>query len=200
MTAPADKDFLTIVSGLPRSGTSMMMRMLETGGLPVMIDEIRTADDDNPNGYYEFEAVKQTKEDPSWLESSAGKVVKMVYRLLYDLPEDRTYYVLFMARDLEEVLRSQRVMLERNGTGNDGITDDQMRMMFQMEIDKFFKWIADRPCFKMIRVDYNALMQDPAAELTKVNEFLGGGLDVEAMAATVDKSLYRNRKASASAT
>lgn len=200
MTTPADKDFLTIVSGLPRSGTSMMMRMLETGGLPVMIDEIRTADDDNPNGYYEFEAVKQTKEDPSWLESSAGKVVKMVYRLLYDLPEDRTYHVLFMARDLEEVLRSQRVMLERNGTGNDGITDDQMRMMFQMEIDKFFKWIADRPSFKMIRVDYNALMQDPAAELTKVNEFLGGGLDVEAMAATVDKSLYRNRKASASAT
>lgn len=196
MTTSADKDFLTIVSGLPRSGTSMMMRMLETGGLPVMIDQIRTADDDNPNGYYEFEAVKQTKEDPSWLDDSAGKVVKMVYRLLYDLPEDRTYYVLFMGRELDEVLASQRVMLERNGTGSDGISDEQMRMMFQMEIDKFFKWIADRPCFKLIRVDYNALMHDPAAELAKVDEFLGGGLDVEAMAATVDKSLYRNRKQS----
>lgn len=199
MTAPSDENFLTIVSGLPRSGTSMMMRMLESGGLPVLIDEIRTADDDNPNGYYEFEAVKRTKEDPSWLEGSEGTVVKMVYRLLYDLPEDRTYYVLFMGRDLGEVLRSQRVMLERNGTGDDGITDEQMRMMFQMEIDKFFKWIAERPAFKMIRVDYNALMQDPVAELTKVNEFLGGGLDVEAMAATVDKSLYRNRKPSAAA-
>jgi hypothetical protein len=194
MTAPVDKNFLTIVSGLPRSGTSMMMRMLETGGLPVMIDLIREADDDNPNGYYEFEAVKHTKEDPTWLEDSDGKVVKMVYRLLYDLPEDRTYYVLFMGRHLDEVLASQRVMLERHGTGADGITDAQMRAMFQAEIDKFFKWIADRPCFKMIRVDYNNLLADPQAELTKVNEFLGGGLDVEAMAATVDPSLYRNRK------
>ncbi|WP_442485353.1 sulfotransferase domain-containing protein [Aeoliella sp. SH292] len=197
MTAPANKNFLTIVSGLPRSGTSMMMRMMETGGLPVMIDLIREADDDNPNGYYEFEAVKHTKEDASWLDDSDGKVVKMVYRLLYDLPEDRTYYVLFMGRHLDEVLASQRVMLERHGNGADGITDAQMRAMFQAEIDKFFKWIADRPCFKMIRVDYNNLLADPKAELTKVNEFLGGGLDVEAMAATVDPSLYRNRKAEA---
>jgi hypothetical protein len=197
MAAPVEKNFLTIVSGLPRSGTSMMMRMMETGGLPVMIDLIREADDDNPNGYYEFEAVKHTKEDASWLDDSDGKVVKMVYRLLYDLPEDRTYYVLFMGRHLDEVLASQRVMLERHGNGADGITDAQMRAMFQAEIDKFFKWIADRPCFKMIRVDYNNLLADPKAELTKVNEFLGGGLDVEAMAATVDPSLYRNRKAEA---
>lgn len=197
MAAPVEKNFLTIVSGLPRSGTSMMMRMMETGGLPVMIDLIREADDDNPNGYYEFEAVKHTKEDPSWLEDSDGKVVKMVYRLLYDLPEDRTYYVLFMGRHLDEVLASQRVMLERHGAGADGITDAQMRAMFQAEIDKFFKWIADRPCFKMIRVDYNNLLADPQAELTKVNEFLGGGLDVEAMAGTVDPSLYRNRKSEA---
>lgn len=196
MAATNDKKFLTIVSGLPRSGTSMMMRMLETGGLPVMIDEIRTADDDNPNGYYEFEAVKQTKEDPSWLQQSDGKVVKMVYRLLYDLPEDHTYYVLFMGRDLDEVLASQRVMLERSGAAADGITDEQMRQMFQSEIDKFFKWIAERPCFKMIRVDYNNLMQDPAAELGKVNEFLEGGLDVDAMVATVDPTLYRNRRSS----
>lgn len=195
MTAPVNKDFLTIVSGLPRSGTSMMMRMMETGGLPVMIDLIREADDDNPNGYYEFEAVKHTKEDASWLDDSDGKVVKMVYRLLYDLPEDRTYYVLFMGRHLDEVLASQRVMLDRHGNGADGITDAQMRAMFQAEIDKFFKWIAVRPCFKMIRVDYNSLLADPRAELTKVNEFLGGGLDIDAMAATVDPSLYRNRKA-----
>lgn len=195
MSEPAIGQPLTIVSGLPRSGTSMMMRMLDTGGLPVMIDRIREADEDNPNGYYEFEAVKQTKEDPGWLEESDGKVVKMVYRLLYDLPENRTYNVLFMARDLDEVLASQRVMLERSGAGSDEITDDQMRMMFQSEIDRFNKWIAERPAFRMIRVDYNALMADPATELAKVNEFLGGRLDVPAMTATVDKSLYRNRKA-----
>ena len=106
-------EFLTVVSGLPRSGTSMMMRMLEQGGLPVLIDGVRTADDDNPNGYYEFEAVKQTREDASWLEGSEGKAVKMVYRLLYDLPPDRAYRVLFMTRNLDEVLASQRVMLTR---------------------------------------------------------------------------------------
>lgn len=195
MTSASEKQFLTIVSGLPRSGTSMMMRMLETGGLPVMTDRIREADDDNPNGYYEFEAVKQTKEDASWLESSNGKVVKMVYRLLYDLPEDRDYYVLFMARNLDEVLASQRVMLERSGVGSDGISDDQMRKMFQGEIKKFFDWIGDRPRFHCHRVDYNALMQDPYKELSRVNEFLGGGLDLDAMASTVDKSLYRNRSA-----
>ena len=99
----ATSQFLTIVSGLPRSGTSMMMRMLDQGGLPAIIDGVRTADDDNPAGYYEFEAVKQTKEDPSWLENSEGKVVKMVYRLLYDLPTDRTYRVVFMRRKMEEL-------------------------------------------------------------------------------------------------
>src|SRR5262245_35974300 len=106
--AVATAEFLTIVSGLPRSGTSMMMRMLETGGLPVLTDDVRTPDDDNPNGYYEFEAVKQTKQDDSWLQSSEGKAVKMVYRLLYDLPKDRSYKVLFMRRKMEEVLASQK--------------------------------------------------------------------------------------------
>ena len=83
------KDKIVIVSGLPRSGTSMMMRMLDAGGLPALTDNIRTADEDNPRGYYEFEPVKKTKEDASWLERAPGKVVKMVYRLLYDLPADR---------------------------------------------------------------------------------------------------------------
>src|SRR5690242_7444054 len=107
----ASDKFLIIVSGLPRSGTSMMMRMLEHGGIPVLTDRVRTADDDNPNGYYEFEAVKQTRKDPSWLAGREGKAVKMVYRLLYDLPADRNYRVLFMRRKLEEVLASQRTML-----------------------------------------------------------------------------------------
>src|SRR5690349_24095288 len=115
----ATTEYLRIVSGLPRSGTSMMMRMLELGGLPVLTDKQRVADDDNPNGYYEFEAVKQTAEDDSWLEGSEGSAVKMVYRLLYHLPEGRSYRVLFRRRNLDEVLASQQVMLYRHGVADE---------------------------------------------------------------------------------
>jgi hypothetical protein len=189
----ATDEFLTIVSGLPRSGTSMMMRMLECGGLPVLTDQLRTADDDNPNGYYEFEAVKQTKEDDSWLQGSEGKAVKMVYRLLYDLPADRTYRVLFMRRKLDEVLASQKVMLQRHGMA-DGVSEAQMSALFRSEIDSFYKWVEAQRHIELIDVDYNRMQQNPREEATRVNEFLGGVLDVEAMVGVVDQSLYRNRK------
>jgi hypothetical protein len=189
----ATAEFLTIVSGLPRSGTSMMMRMLEMGGLPVLTDHVRTPDDDNPNGYYEFEAVKQTKEDSAWLEGSEGKAVKMVYRLLYDLPADRTYKVLFMRRKREEVLASQKVMLERHGIA-DGVKEDQMAALFRAEIDAFYKWVAGQSHIDLIDVDYNRMQQNPKAEAARVNGFLGGALNEDAMVAVVDQSLYRNRK------
>jgi len=189
----AADEFLTIVSGLPRSGTSMMMRMLEMGGLPVLTDHIRTPDDDNPNGYYEFEAVKQTKEDDSWLEGAEGKAVKMVYRLLYDLPLNRTYRVLFMRRKLDEVLASQMVMLQRHGLV-DGVREEQMAALFRAEIDGFYKWVAEQTHIQLIDVDYNRMQQDPKSEAARVNEFLGGSLNEDAMAEVVDASLYRNRK------
>jgi hypothetical protein len=192
-TSVATAEFLTIVSGLPRSGTSMMMRMLETGGLPVLTDQVRTPDDDNPNGYYEFEAVKQTKEDPAWLEGSEGKAVKMVYRLLYDLPADRSYKVLFMRRKLEEVLASQRVMLDRHGMA-DSVSEEQMEALFRSEIDAFYRWADKQSHLELIDVDYNRMQADPKAEAARVNRFLGGALDEDAMVAVVDQSLYRNRK------
>jgi hypothetical protein len=190
----ATTEYLSIVSGLPRSGTSMMMRMLETGGLPVVIDEIRTADDDNPGGYYEFEPVKHTKEDPSWLKGSAGKAVKMVYRLLYDLPADRTYRVVFMTRNLDEVLASQKVMLNRHSAA-DEVTDEQMSQLFRSELSAFRKWAPDQSHLKILDVDYNRVQADPRAELERVNEFLGGELNIDTMVAVVDAKLYRNRKA-----
>jgi len=104
-----------VVSGLPRSGTSMMMQMLDAGGVEVLTDNLRLPDEDNPKGYYEYEAVKATAEDPSWLDDAGGRAVKMVYRLLYDLPADRRYRVVFMKRDLEEVIKSQEVMLGSSG-------------------------------------------------------------------------------------
>ena len=111
----ADRTFVTIVSGLPRSGTSLAMQMLRAGGITLLTDRVRPPDEDNPRGYHEFEPVRQTARDPAWLKAAQGKAVKMVFRLLYDLPPDYTYRVVLMTRKLEEVVASQRVMLARSG-------------------------------------------------------------------------------------
>ena len=193
MPAQSD-DFITIVSGLPRSGTSMMMRMLEAGGIPVVVDNIRTADQDNPAGYYEFEPVKQTSKDDSWLESAGGKAVKMVYRLLYDLPTNYKYRVLFMRRKLEEVLASQQKMLQRNGKADAAIGDEQMAHLFRSQLQKFEAWLPQQPAFTMLEVSYNDLLRDPDPIVQEINNFLGGSLDTDAMVQVVDPALYRNRR------
>jgi hypothetical protein len=185
--------FVTIVSGLPRSGTSMMMRMLEAGGMPVVTDAIREADVDNPRGYYEFEPAKKTKDDPSWLDSAHGKAVKMVYQLLYDLPGDRHYRVLFMRRSMPEVLASQKKMLARLGRDAGGISDEKMAALFQAQLAKFEAWAAQQPHLAILEVDYNQMVSDPVPLASRVNQFLGGILDEGKMVAVVEPDLYRNR-------
>lgn len=191
------RPYLTIVSGLPRSGTSMMMRMLEAGGIPVLADGQRAADIDNPNGYYEFEVAKKVKEDVSWLDGSEGRAVKMVYQLLYDLPKDREYRVLFMRREMTEILASQKKMLERLGkTGGPDIPDAVMAELFRKQLDKFFAWVPEQPHVKLVEVAYNRMVGGEAESLiAEIDAFLDGGLDTAAMAAVVDPSLYRNRAA-----
>ena len=193
MTDKAQKPFIMVVSGLPRSGTSMMMRAIHAGGIDALTDHLRTADEDNPKGYFEFEPVKKTKENASWLRTAPGKVVKMVYRLLYDLPGEYAYRVVFMQRDLGEVLASQKKMLVRSGKEGSPIGDEQMAMLFQAELDKCRQWLAARPNFSVLYVNHREMIQNPAAECRRINDFLGGGLDVDAMAQTVDPTLYRNR-------
>jgi hypothetical protein len=187
------ESFLTIVSGLPRSGTSMMMRMLEAGGMPAVTDNLRQADVDNPMGYYEFEPVKKVKEDTSWVEGARGKAVKMVYSLLYHLPAGGAYRVLFMRRKMEEVLASQRKMLERLGKADDKISDEQLAQMFRSQLQKFEAWIKGQPNFALLDVDYNRMVADPREPVGQVNAFLGGRLDTAAMCRVVDSTLYRNR-------
>jgi hypothetical protein len=186
------RTFLTVVSGLPRSGTSLMMRMLEAGGLPVLVDNIREADIDNPRGYYEFEPVKTLKADSSWVANARGQAVKMVYLLLMDLPPDQEYRVLFMRRNLDEVLASQRAMLDRMGKSSP-LDDAKMAALFRDGLARFEAWVKDRPNFRLLDVSYNGLVTDATPIVAQVNHFLGGGLDVEAMARVVDPSLYRNR-------
>lgn len=188
------REYLTIVSGLPRSGTSMMMRMLDEGGLPVLIDNIRVADEDNPKGYYEFEPVKKTKDDASWVAEGHGKAVKMVYRLLYDLPEGHEYRVLFMRRNLDEVIKSQDVMLERQGKKSGDLPADKLKDVFLGEIDKCKKWMDDRAHFSYIEVNYNDVLADPEPQVRRVHEFLDSSLDFAKMKGVVDQALYRQRK------
>ncbi|MCY2928364.1 MAG: sulfotransferase [Planctomycetota bacterium] len=183
---------IVIVSGLPRSGTSLMMQMLAGGGLEAMTDNTRAADVDNPRGYYELEQVKSIKRDASWLNQAVGKVFKMVSLLLYDLPADRRYRVIFVERNLDEILASQGKMLQRLGrpAGN----ADEMRRSFTTHLVKLNAWLGQQGHIDVLRVGYHDLLASPLAQAERINQFLGGALDTAKMAAAVDPSLYRNRK------
>jgi hypothetical protein len=187
-------DFVTLVSGLPRSGTSMMMRMLEAGGLPVLADHLRTADEDNPEGYYEFERVKKIAHETAWLEDARGRVVKMISGLLKHLPPGYSYKIVFMRRKLEEVLASQREMLVRRGKPADATGDARMAEFFANHLRRIETWLAEQPNVDVLYVSYNELMQDPEAHCGRVAQFLGLPLDASRMASVASKSLYRQRR------
>ena len=172
----------------------MVMKMLAAGGIPPLTDNIRTADDDNPRGYYEFERAKQLKEgDYVWLPEAQGKVVKVIGALLVELPPDYEYRVLFMRRKINEVLASQSKMLERRGEEKK-IDDDTMAVLFQKHVKQVEDWMEKQSNLRHIYVDYNAMLEDPVPQINQINRFLGGELDKTAMAAVVDPELYRQRK------
>lgn len=184
---------IIVVSGLPRSGTSLMMQMLDNGGVEVVTDNIRTADTDNPKGYYEFEQVKSIKRDASWLPATRGKAFKMVSQLLYDLPSTETYRIVFMERDFDEMLASQEKMLQR--LGRPAAPREEMKRAYLQHLERLHDWLPKQQNMAVLRVSYNVLLDRPEAEAARVTEFLGGKPDVGGMVRTVDPSLYRNRKA-----
>ena len=190
---------VVLVSGLPRSGTSMLMQMLEQGGMPIVTDKIRTADEDNPKGYHEFERIKEIDKstDKSWLKNHRGQVIKTISFLLQYLPLDLNYRVVFMRRDIEEVLRSQNKMLERSGRKDPLVPDEKMRRNYEFHLKKVFYCLDHIPNFQALYVDYPEVVANPLAEAKRINAFLGGRLDVQAMAGAVDTGLYRNRQSKA---
>ncbi|QEH36685.1 Sulfotransferase domain protein [Aquisphaera giovannonii] len=183
---------IVVVSGLPRSGTSLMMQMLDRGGVQAVTDNIRTADTDNPRGYYEFEQVKKIKEDANWVPQVRGKSVKMVSQLLFDLPAEERYRIVFMERDLDEMLTSQEKMLER--LNRPAGPREEIKAAFIKHLTRLRAWLAQQPNMKVLTIRYSDLVKDPEEQARRINEFLGGNLDVAAMAEAVDPSLYRNRK------
>ncbi len=186
-------DYITVVSGLPRSGTSMMMRMLQAGGMPIVTDHVRKADIDNPKGYFELEKVKQIREDSSWVADTVGKAFKMVSQLLYDLPPFWNYRIILMKRNMGEVLRSQAKMLERLGRKRGSLSDLEMAELFTKHLDALEEWLEQQPHMKTLIVHYRQVIHDPLGKAREVNRFLDEQLDAPAMAAEVDPSLYRQR-------
>jgi hypothetical protein len=188
-------DCVTIVSGLPRSGTSLMMQMLQAGGMKLLTDDRRAADQNNPRGYFEYEAVKRSGTDVSWLELAGGRVVKVIHLFLRHLPPDRQYRLIFMLRDVQEVVTSQRVMLKASGLSGARIPDDKLSAVFEQQLVEVRQWLAERPNFRVLYVNYRDVFNYPSAAAQTISLFLGGRLDVSAMAGVVDRTLYRQRRA-----
>jgi len=184
---------ITIVSGLPRSGTSLMMQMLDAGGLPVLSDGERRADTDNPKGYLEWERIKQLPKDPGLIAEAEGKVVKVISQLILSLPDRHEYRIIFMQRPLPEVLKSQDEMLRRRGNESQVTDTSALEEAFQRHLIEVNKWLAAKGNMQVLRVHYHRVLREPKAVAMEVSAFLGAALDIEAMAQRVDGSLYRNR-------
>jgi len=191
---------VVVVSGLPRSGTSMAMKMLEAGGLPLVTDQERAADVDNPKGYFEDERVKDLAEadDTGWVVEARGKGIKVVSSLLPHLPRDLNYRLLFMRRNLQEVLASQAKMLERRGETSD-TSDERMLELYRSHLRRVSALLRHAPHFQWIDLHYTEVLERPRDEAERIRRFLGRDLDVARMAEMVDESLYRNRSEARSA-
>ena len=169
------------------------MMMLEAGGIAVLTDNVRQADDDNPKGYYEFERVKEIEHDKAWLPLAQGKVVKMVSVLLRHLPGEYQYKVIFMRRKMEEILASQRKMLIRRGEDPDAVSDEKIAEISRKHLQKVEKWLIEQMHIDVLYVRYSDVLADPRAQATRISHFLDGRVDPEKMAQAVDERLYRQR-------
>ena len=187
---------ISIVSGIPRSGTSLMMQMIAAGGMPVLTDGQRSADENNPRGYLEWEAAKSLARTPEVIAAAEGKVVKIISSLLLSLPAQHEYRVIFMRRPLEEVIASQNKMLQRLGKEVPPAPQGAVIAAFEQHLDKIRTWLAEQSNIAVLYVDYPAVVQDPEGEAARVGAFLGNNLDVAAMARQVEQALHREKSGS----
>lgn len=192
------KECKVVVSGAPRSGTSLMMQMLVAGGLKPISDGRRQADASNPRGYLEHDGVRTLKQDASWLHESDGQVLKVVHVLLDDLPRRPAFIVVFMRRPISQIIASQRAMLERLGKPVPVVPDEQMSALLSQQIDTALRRVHERPNLIAIEVDYPELIRDPPLVVPSVAELvrnrIGVDLDQQAMQRSVDPTLHRERQ------
>jgi hypothetical protein len=184
---------ITVVSGLPRSGTSLMMQMLAVGGMAVVTDGQRLADEDNPRGYFEWERVKLLPRQPELIAEAEGKAVKVISQLLFSLPAGRDYRIVFMERPLAEVVASQAEMIRRRGSAAPAVTPAILLQALQAHLNQVNVWLKQRPSASLCRIDYRQLIADPGGASRAIQQFVQAALDVAAMERQVDSSLYRHR-------
>ena len=186
---------IVVVSGLPRSGTSMVMSMLEAGDFPILTDHVREADEDNPKGYFEFEKVKDLAEtgDKSWLKDARGKAVKVISHLLKELPDENFYRIIFARRNLQEIIASQNIMLKRQAAANP-VEDAKAIELYRKHLVNVRFLVRRKPNLEMVELTYTEVLDDPETTAERISQFLGGNLNTRAMSAVVDRRLYRNRK------
>jgi predicted AlkP superfamily phosphohydrolase/phosphomutase/tetratricopeptide (TPR) repeat protein len=189
----AKSEIITVVSGLPRSGTSLMMQLLQAGGMTLLTDSWRTADENNPKGYFEYEPVKRLHQDNSWLGEAKGKVLKVIAPMLPSLSPACYYRIVFMQRDLEEVLQSQATMLAREE--HSGGNPTWLKQSYQQQLKRITHWIAQQHNLSVLYVSHHDLLNHPQAEVERLNAFLEGELELGQCVKVVDKQLYRSRKA-----
>jgi hypothetical protein len=194
-------DAVIVVSGLPRSGTSMLMNMLNAGGMEVLVDGRRLADDDNPRGYFEHDRVKdlESDRDRAWVRAARGKAIKVISHLLRSLPGENRYRILLATRELREVLASQNRMLARAQKPNP-VDDEKALRLFRQHLKNVRSLVGVRGNFEMIEVPYAEVIRDPRAWTSRIATFVGRRLDEERMAGVVEARLYRNRVARSLAT
>lgn len=196
MSAP--RDFATIVTGLPRSGTSLVMQMLGAGGMPLLVDDARPPDADNPHGYFEHAAVKRIRDDARFVSAAIGRALKIVVPLVTHLPATVPLRVLFVERDLREVIASQERMLARSGSAEAGaIEPARLAAIFERQIAEAKALFAARRDSAVLALEHAALLRDRHGAAASIDDFLGGGLDRGAMAAVVDPALHRQRAGAA---
>jgi len=189
----AGREFVIIVSGIPRSGTSLAMQMLQAGGIPALSDGARQPDEHNPNGYFEYEPVKRLAEDAHWVPALArGKALKVIYRLLWHLPATARYRVLFMERDSSEVFASQQALLVARGDAAADQPEAKLVAAIASEVLAVKRWMETQSNFQVLDVPYADVLREPLHWAQALSGFLGGDLEIDAMAAVVDTRLCRN--------
>jgi predicted AlkP superfamily phosphohydrolase/phosphomutase/tetratricopeptide (TPR) repeat protein len=184
---------ITIVSGLPRSGTSLMMQLLVAAGRQALTDSKRAADQDNPLGYFEFEKAIELAKDTSWLQQARGKVVKIVAQLLPHLPSNEHYHIIFMERDLTEVIASQKTMLARQSRRGAELDEQKLRHTYTSQLNRVHTQLARRPEVRMLTVSYSDLVADPMTQVSALAEFLRAPFDSQAAANAVRPDLHRQK-------
>ncbi len=187
-----NKNTILVVSGLPRSGTSLMMQILKQASISLLVDDQRTADESNPQGYFEYQPVKKLKNDDSWLPLALGKAVKIVSPLLFYLPDQFEYKIIFMRRQLDEIIESQNKMLknQRSLTNEEKL---KLRQRLANHLLQVHQYLAHKQNMQVVKIDFNHLLKNPEAELLRLVQFLGLTISIEKLKTVIKPDLYRSR-------